>query len=289
MRELDGITLIRRVRELAHLQDPPIICVTASDDREVRYAALDAGANDYLSRPLDYRECAARCRNLLNMRRLQLDTLQHSQDLSRKILEATEKLETKNMETLFRLAKIAEQRDTDTGAHLQRIGKYSAYLAQKLNCDPTFCSIIELAAPLHDIGKVAIPDSILLARRQLTPAEWDIMKTHTTIGHGMLSGSDSPHMQIAADIARAHHERFDGTGYPDGLVGDQIPLAARILAVVDVYDALTSKRPYKEAWPVEKARAYLKEQSGRHLDPDLVELFLASPEEVLDIANALQQ
>lgn len=285
MRELDGVSLIRKIRGLPHLQDPPIICITASDDLAVRYAALDAGANDYLNRPLDYRECAARCRNLLNMRRLQLAMRENSKNLSKKILEVTQELETKNMETLFRLAKVAEQRDTDTGAHLQRIGKYAGYLARKLNCDESFCTIIELAAPLHDIGKVAIPDSILLARRQLTPAEWDIMKTHTTIGHSMLAGSDSLHMQLAADIARSHHERFDGSGYPDALIGENIPLAARILAVVDVYDALTSKRPYKEAWPHDKARAYLKEQAGRHMDPVLVDIFLSSPEDIQRIAG----
>lgn len=285
MRELDGISLIRQIRALQHLHDPPIICVTSSDDIDVRYAALDAGANDYLSRPLDYRECAARCRNLLNMRQLQLAMLSHAQNLSKKILEVTRKLETKNMETLFRLAKVAEQRDTDTGAHLQRIGKFSAYLARKLGCDDHFCSIIELAAPLHDLGKVAIPDDILLARRPLTPAEWDIMKTHTTIGHAMLAGSDSVPMQLAADIARSHHERFDGSGYPDGLVGEQIPLAARILAVADVYDALTSKRPYKEAWPHERACAYLTEQAGKHLDPKLVTAFLASAEDILQISG----
>ena len=285
MRELDGVSLIRQIRALQHLHEPPVICVTSSDDIAVRYAALDAGANDYLSRPLDYRECAARCRNLLNMRQLQLAMRSHSKNLSDKIFSVTKELETKNMETLFRLAKVAEQRDTDTGAHLQRIGKFSAYLAIKLDCDQNFCNIVELAAPLHDIGKVAIPDSILLAKRQLTPAEWEIMKTHTTIGHGMLAGSDSLHMQLAADIARSHHERFDGSGYPDGLVGEQIPLAARILAVTDVYDALTSKRPYKEAWSHDKARAYLMEQSGRHLDPNLVAAFLSSPEDILQISS----
>jgi response regulator RpfG family c-di-GMP phosphodiesterase len=275
MPNMDGITLIRALRAIDHLLDPPIICITAVDDVRIRYDALDAGANDYLSRPIDYRECSARCRNLLNMRRLQLASIEHSRILGERVDAVVRDLEKKKMEMLFRLAKVAEQRDTDTGAHLSRIGQYSAALARRVGCDESFTAILELAAPLHDIGKVAIPDAILLAQRPLTPEEWTVMKTHTLVGHAMLAGGDTEQMEVAAQIARSHHEKFDGSGYPDGLAKQDIPLAARILAVVDVYDALTSKRPYKEVWSHDRAQELLRNESGRHFDPDLVEAFLA--------------
>lgn len=287
MPQMNGVMLIRSLRAMKHLIDPPIICITAIDDQQVRYDALNAGANDYLSRPIDYLECAARCRNLLNMRRFQLATLQHTKELEERVEQVIQDLEKKKMETLFRLAKVAEQRDTDTGAHLNRIGRYSALLSRRMGCDESFMAILEMAAPLHDIGKVAIPDSILLAKRSLTPEEWDIMQTHTIIGHAMLSGGDSEHMMVAAEIARSHHEKFDGSGYPDGLSGQDIPISARILAVVDVYDALTSKRPYKEAWSGKNAREYLRQQAGKHLDPELVNIFLADEAGIVEISSTI--
>ncbi|WP_038167437.1 HD domain-containing phosphohydrolase [Thiomonas sp. FB-Cd] len=288
MPQMNGVALIRTLRTMKHLNEPPIICVTAIDDLKVRYEALDAGANDYLSRPLDYRECAARCRNLLNMRRFQLATLHHAKELENRVEQVVQDLQKKKMETLFRLAKVAEQRDTDTGGHLNRIGRYSRLLARKMGCEESFATMMELAAPLHDIGKVAIPDNILLAERVLTPDEWAVMKTHTIIGHAMLSGGDSEDLMIAAEIARFHHEKFDGSGYPDGLSGQGIPISARILAVVDVYDALTSKRPYKKAWPNEEAIAYLRAQAGKHLDPELVNIFLSCRPDIDKIRVHLQ-
>ncbi len=275
MPQMNGVMLIKALRSMEHLAEPPIICITAVDDLAVRYEALDAGANDYLSHPLDYRECAARCRNLLNLRRFQLATLRHADELERRVEQVIQDLQKEKMETLFRLAKVAEQRDTDTGAHLSRIGRYSALLSRRLGCSEAYTAVLEMAAPLHDIGKVAIPDEILLAKRSLTPDEWTVMKTHTVIGHAMLSGGHTEHMKVAAEIARSHHEKFDGSGYPDGLSGQDIPLSARILAVVDVYDALTSRRPYKEAWTHEKAQHYLRQQAGMHMDPELVNVFLA--------------
>jgi response regulator RpfG family c-di-GMP phosphodiesterase len=282
---MDGIEVIRRLRGMSHLTEVPIICLTAIDNLAIRYEALDAGANDYLSRPIDHRECASRCRNLLSMRRYQLTTLRHANELSERVLQVTGKLEQNQMEMLHRLAKVAEQRDTDTGAHLYRIGRYSAWLAKRVTGDEAFARMMELAAPLHDLGKVAIPDSILLAARPLTEEEWVIMRTHTTTGHAMLSDGDSGHLSVAADIARYHHEKFDGSGYPDGLAGNDIPLSARIVATVDVYDALTSVRPYKAAWPAEKARGYLRAQAGMHLDPTLVAAFLSDLDELEQIGR----
>jgi response regulator RpfG family c-di-GMP phosphodiesterase len=282
---MDGIEVIRRLRTMPHLNEVPIICVTAIDNVAIRYEALDAGANDYLSRPIDHRECASRCRNLLSMRRYQQSTLRHAHDLAERVLQVTAKLEHNQMEMLHRLAKVAERRDTDTGAHLYRIGRYSALLAMRVSGDESFARMLEVAAPLHDLGKVAIPDSILLAGRPLTESEWAIMRTHTTIGHAMLSGGDSQQLNVAADIAHSHHEKFDGSGYPEGLAGHEIPLAARIVATADVYDALVSVRPYKAAWPARQAREYLRTQAGVHLDPTLVEAFLADPVQIEEISR----
>ncbi len=288
MPQMTGVELVRALRRLEHLHEPPIVCITAVEDVQIRYEAFDAGANDYLNRPLDYRECAARCRNLLNMRRFQLATLQHAQSLERKVEQVVQDLQKKKMDTLLRLAKVAEQRDTDTGAHLSRIGRYASVLSRGLGFDDNYASMIELASPLHDIGKVAIPDSILLARRTLTVEEWEVMRTHTIIGHAMLAGGDSEPLMVAAEIARSHHEKFDGSGYPDHLAGNDIPVSARILAVVDVYDALTSRRPYKEPWSYEQAEGYLREQSGKHLDPDFVQAFLSHKSRILTIQRTFQ-
>ena len=288
MPQMNGVAMIREMRRLIHLKESPIICVTAIDDVQVRYDALDAGANDYLSRPLDYRECAARCRNLLKMRQLQLSTLEHARNLQSQVEQVVADLQQKKLETLTRLAKVAEQRDTDTGAHLGRIGRYSSLLARSVGLGDSYADMLEVAAPLHDIGKVAIPDSILLAQRALTEGEWDIMRRHTLIGHAMLAGGDSEPLMIAAEIARSHHERFDGTGYPDGLAAEDIPVSARILAVVDVFDALTSKRPYKEKWSDERAAEYLRNQSGKQLDPDFVQAFLADQQGIQSVRNTFQ-
>ena len=288
MPQMDGVTMIRTLRGMEHMKDSPMICVTAIDDIQVRYDALDAGANDYLSRPLDYRECAARCRNLLKMRRYQLAMMQHTRSLQSQVEQAVADLQKKKLETLTRLAKVAEQRDTDTGAHLGRIGRFSSLLARRIGLSDSYAAMLELAAPLHDIGKVAIPDSILLAQRALTDSEWDIMRRHTLIGHAMLAGGDSEPLMVAAQIARSHHERFDGSGYPDGLARDDIPVSARILAVVDVFDALTSKRPYKEKWSDELASEYLRMQAGKQLDPEFVSAFLADAQGIEQVRNSFQ-
>jgi response regulator RpfG family c-di-GMP phosphodiesterase len=282
---MDGITVIRHLRGMTHLAEVPIICLTAIDNVAIRYEALDAGANDYLGRPIDHRECASRCRNLLSMRRYQLSTLRHANELAERVRQVTGKLEQNQMEILHRLAKVAEQRDTDTGAHLYRIGRFSRLLAKRVTNDEDFARVMEIAAPLHDIGKVAIPDSILLASRALTASEWVVMRSHTTIGHAMLSDGDSGHLSVAADIARSHHEKFDGSGYPYALAGAEIPLSARIVATVDVYDALTSVRPYKSAWPAEKALDHIRSEAGIHFDPELVEAFLADQTEIEQISR----
>jgi response regulator RpfG family c-di-GMP phosphodiesterase len=275
--------VIRRLRIIPHMADVPIICVTVVDDREVKYRALEVGATDFLQRPLDPFECAARCKNLLILRTHQIERVEYTRELERSVKTVTAELDFRKMETLHRLAKVAEQRDSDTALHLVRMARYSVVLAKKCGWDAGEAHAMEVAAPLHDIGKIGIPDAILQASRKLTAEEMDVMRKHCVIGFEMLDGSESPPLQLAAEIARSHHEKFDGTGYPRGLKGNQIPLEGRIVAITDVYDALSSVRPYKRAWTVEETTEYLREQSGKHFDPELLDMFFDCTDEIESI------
>ena len=279
MPSIDGIETIRRLRAIDHMIEVPIICITIVDDREIRYRALEAGATDFLKRPLDPFECAARCRNLLSLRKQQLLNHEYTENLEDRVDQVTREMRVSEMETLLRLARVAEQRDSFTGLHLVRMAKYSVLLARECQWNADSLDILELAAPLHDVGKIAIPDEILQAQRRLTEEEMTVMRTHAEIGHSMLEGSQSRYLQMAASVARSHHEKFDGSGYPSALAGEQIPIEARIVAIADVYDALTSKRHYKAAWTVEETTDHMRAQSGRHFDPLLLTRFFACKDE----------
>ena len=276
MPELDGIGVIRLLKEMDHLVDLPIVVVTASDDLAVRYAALDAGAAAFLIRPINPRECQSRCRNLLKMRSFQLQNKRHAELLQQRVAEVTEDLQSRSMEMLQRLAVVAEKRDSETGQHLVRMARYSKLLAREVGFSESEVHVIGMAAPLHDIGKIGIPDGILLAPRRLTESELVVMRTHPDIGYEMLHGSTSESMKMSADIARYHHERFDGSGYPLGLRGEDIPLSARIVAVADVWDALLATRPYKRPWTEDAAIDLLRSGAGAQFDPALVDAFLAN-------------
>jgi len=280
MPDLDGIGVINELRRMAHLQDLPIVMVTAMDDLELRYAALDAGAADFLTRPINHRECQARCRNLLKMRGFQIETRRHAKILEQRVTEVTQDLQNRSMEMLQRLAGAAEKRDTDTGAHLLRMSRYAALLAREIGFGELEERVIAMAAPLHDIGKIGIPDDVLLAPRRLTESELRIMRTHPEIGYDMLRDSTSEAMLMAADIARYHHERFDGAGYPTRIAGEDIPLSARIVAVADVWDALLSPRPYKRPWDESAAIELLRTGAGTQFDPTLIEVFLSRLDEL---------
>jgi two-component system, response regulator RpfG len=286
MPSIDGIETIRRLRAILHMVDVPIVCITIVDDREIKYRALEAGATDFLKRPLDPFECAARCRNLLNLRRHQLLNHEYTENLESRIGEVTREMRLGEIETLLRLARVAEQRDSFTGLHLTRMAKYSALLARECQWTQENIDVLELAAPLHDVGKIAIPDEILQARRRLTEDEMTIMRTHADVGHAMLDGSSSRYLQLAASVARGHHEKFDGSGYPRGLAGEDIPIEARIVAIADVYDALTSRRHYKAAWSVNEAMDHMWAQSDRHFDPALLTKFFACTAEREQIREA---
>jgi len=280
---LDGLKIIELIRMMPQHETLPIVMITALDDREILYKALDAGATDFLSKPIDYRECQARCRNLLHMREQQLQLQNINRDLQDRVEETLEAILHREKETLHYLARAGEFRDAETGCHLNRISRYTCLIAESIGMGSTFCQLIEHAAPMHDVGKIGIPDYILLKQGMLTDDEWDIMMKHSTYGYEILSGSSSEFMQMGAKIALCHHEKFNGTGYPHGIAGKEIPIEARIVAVADVFDALTSVRPYKKAWPLSDAFEYLLAQRGQHFDPECVNAFLSKRTEITKI------
>ena len=288
MPEMDGIEFVRRLRLLSEYEHVPVVMVTVNDDRKVRYAALDVGVTDFLNKPIDTRECLARCRNLITLRRQHLVLEDRRKLLESMVLEATHDVRVREKETLFRLARAGEFRDTETGNHIIRMARYSRMIARLIGLSQDEAETIELAAPLHDIGKIGIPDHILLKPGRLTQDESREMRLHPVIGYEILKDSPSGYLRMGALIALGHHEKFDGSGYPHGLVGDHIPLAARIVAVADVFDALTSVRPYKPAWSIEEAFAYIAAQRGTHLDPRLVDVFLEAKDETVRIQQELR-
>jgi two-component system response regulator RpfG len=285
MPEMDGIEFVKRLRALPGYEHVPIVMITVHDDRKVRYAALDAGITDFLTKPIDARECLARCRNLLTLRRQHVVLEDRRRLLEHMVEDATREVREREKETLLRLARAGEFRDEETGYHLIRMSRYSRLIANAIGLEPDEAETVELAAPLHDIGKIGIPDHILLKTDKLDGAEWEVMRRHPVIGHEILKGSASKYVRMGALIALGHHEKYDGCGYPNGLVGDHIPLCARIVAVADVYDALTSVRPYKNAWPSEQAFEYVTSQSGRHFDPRMVEAFNGMKKQVLQVQH----
>ena len=279
MPHLDGFAILH---ELApYLPDAgylPILVLTADITPESKQKALSIGAKDFLSKPFDRAEVLLRIKNLLEGRFLYLALQNQNQVLEEKVRVRTRELEESEIEILERLAVAAEFRDDDTREHTKRVGRTSALLARGMGMTDTHVELIRRAAPLHDIGKIAIPDHILLKLGRLTPEEFAVIRTHTTIGARILSGSRFPLLQLAEQIALTHHEHWDGGGYGAGLRGESIPLAGRIVAVADVFDALVHARPYKPAWPVEDAKAEIERAGGRQFDPRVVDVFLSVAE-----------
>ena len=258
----------------------PILVLTADVTAEAKQRALANGAKDFLTKPFDPIEVLLRVRNLLETRALHSELLQQNETLEVKVRERTREVERAHLEVerahlevLERLAHAAEYRDDTTGQHTRRVGQVSALLARALGLDREQVLLIRRAAPLHDVGKIGIPDDILLKQGQLIPVELDRMKSHTTIGANMLAGGWFPLLRLAEEIALTHHERWDGTGYPRGLKGEAIPLSGRIVAVADAFDALTHERPYKDARPVKQAIAELRRCAGGQFDPRVVDAF----------------
>jgi putative two-component system response regulator len=253
----------------------PVLVLSGDMELKARQSALAGGAHDFLLKPFDPTEVVLRIRNLLETRRLHQELSAKNTQLEQMVAERTVELDAARLEVLERLAVAAEYRDDDTGQHTRRVGESAAALARALALPDDLVDAIRRAAPLHDVGKIGVPDQILRKPGRLDEAEMATMRAHTTIGASILAEGRSPMLRLAEEIARAHHERWDGTGYPAGLAGEAIPLAGRIVAVADVFDALAHDRPYRPAWPLADAIAEIRGQRGRQFDPAVVEAFLS--------------
>ncbi|MCA1832750.1 MAG: HD domain-containing phosphohydrolase [Actinomycetota bacterium] len=275
MPHADGIEVMRRLGDRIAAGEVPVLVLTADDTTAMKREALAAGATDFLTKPFDETEVLLRIANLLEIRFLQLSARDENRRLESRVHERTVDLERAQFEILERLARAAEYRDDATHQHTARVGYTTALIAEELGVSDGLLQIIRRAAPLHDIGKIGIPDGVLLKAGSLGLAEFEIMKTHTTIGATILSGGNSAFVQTAEVIALSHHERWDGTGYPEFRRGEEIPIEARLVAVADAYDALTHSRPYKDAIVVEQALEEIHRHAGRQFDPEVVRAFLS--------------
>lgn len=277
MPDLDGIGVLEQLRPLV---DPdsflPVLILTGDQSQEAKRKALSSGAKDFVAKPFDMTEVLLRIRNLLEARSLQMRLQNQNQVLEDRVGERTLALEKAQHEILDRLAGAGEFRDDETGQHTHRVGAMSSALARVMGAEARVVGLIEKAAPLHDLGKIGIPDRVLLKPGPFTPEDTAIMRTHTTIGAAILSGGESDLIRMAEQIALSHHERWDGTGYPHSVRGAAIPWAARVVSVADVFDALSHDRPYRPAWPMAKVLQEIERVAGSQLDPDMATTFLSS-------------
>jgi putative two-component system response regulator len=270
MPEMNGFEACRLLKYEDKLAVVPVIFLTALSDTEDKVKGFQCGGVDYITKPFQFDEVQARIATHLQMHELRQMLRAHNEQLEEAVRLRTHEVEESRLEILWRLAVAAEYRDDCTGRHAQRVGQTAALLSQELRMPEFETGMIRLAAPLHDVGKIGVPDRVLLKKGKLTSREFDVIKEHVTIGAEILSGSQSPILQMAERIALYHHERWDGTGYCAGRAAEQIPLPARIVAVADAFDAMTHGRPYKRAWPMPEAMAEIRAQSGRHFDPEVV-------------------
>lgn len=280
---LDGYAVMRLLREIDEPAPAPVLVLTAQQSSEFLLRAFQAGARDYVVKPFDRAELMARVRNLLEAQLAHRMIWAQAALLEGFVKERTEKLRRTRLQVVRRLGRAAEYRDNETGNHILRMSRISTLLAERLGWSPEDCELMLNASPMHDVGKIGIPDGILLKPDRLTPEEWEVMQSHAEIGADILSDDDTDVLVLARSIALSHHERWDGSGYPRGLAGEAIPQEGRIVAVADVFDALTSRRPYKDAWPVDEAVTYIRQQAGRHFDPAIVPVFLGALPEILAI------
>jgi putative two-component system response regulator len=283
---MNGIAFIQAARLVSGFAHVPIVMITSNDQRSLKREALEAGATDFLSKPFDVAEVKARVSNLMRLseaRRIEAD---RAAWLDREVAAAVAVIEAREREIVTRLTRAAEYRDTDTGDHVARVASYVGLIASSLGLDERRCQMLSLASTMHDVGKIAVPDAILLKQGPLTADERAIMERHAERGYRMLEGSSSDLVQLAAEIALNHHERWDGAGYPNRRLDKDIPLSGRIVAVADVFDALTSERPYKKAWPLDKAKEYVLSQSGSQFDPACVDAFLLAWDAIAGVAAA---
>jgi putative two-component system response regulator len=290
MPQMNGFQVAGRLKSDPATRHIPIIMVTGLYDHESRLRGLAAGVEEFVNKPVDRTELAVRVRNLLRLKAYADFLDNHNRILEEQVRERTVQLRESYLETIFRLTRAAEYKDEETGAHVQRISHYTRALAQQLGLDAEFVDRIFYASPMHDIGKIGIPDRILLKPGALTAEEWEIMKTHAAIGAQILSGSASPFPKMGGEIALSHHERWDGSGYPGGLKGEEIPLSGRIMNICDQYDALRSRRPYKAPYTHEATLKIIGEGDGRtmpqHFDPHILSAFQACAQTFREIFAA---
>ncbi len=283
MPHLDGYQVMAQLLALEDPLMPPIVILTAQNNHDFLLKALAQGARDFISKPFDRVELLMRVRNLLFAHLAHRMLHDQNTVLEEMVSQRTEALQQSRLQVVQRLGRAAEYRDNETGQHVIRMSHFSATLAAALGWSAPQCELLLHASPMHDVGKIGIADAILLKPGKLDAHEWSIMQQHSAIGADILANADSELLQLARVIAESHHEKWDGSGYPHGLAGEEIPQAARIVAVADVFDALTSKRPYKEAWPVDSAVQWMTEQSGSHFDPAIIAVFLQQLPALLEI------
>lgn len=308
MPEMDGLQFLQAVRSAEDLWQIPVIVLTATDDQEVKLSALELGANDFLTKPVDPTELLPRIRNVLSVKAYQDRLEQHARELELQVQLRTAELEASRLEVIYCLGRAAEYRDNETGKHVVRVGRFVGVIARELGLDERFAALLETAAPLHDMGKIGIPDAVLLKPGKLDETEFEIMRkhaeygcdivstinrdgwqdyiSHTSLGADLMCRDGSPLLRAASIIALTHHERWDGTGYPRRLKGEEIPIEGRITAVADVFDALSSKRPYKPALPWDECFRVMEENRGKHFDPRVLDAFMARRDEIMRIKLA---
>lgn len=305
MPNVSGLEILETMRTSKSLRLVPAIVLTASNDPEVKLKALRLGASDFLAKPVDPSELMLRVQNVLAVKAYQDHLADYSVQLEKQVMARTQELVRSRQEAIHCLARAGEYRDDDTGHHVTRVGRYARLIAEELGLDSERLDLIEQAAQLHDIGKIGIPDAILHKPGKLDPQEFDLMRTHcnvgrkiidplsheesirltshTSVGMQILGSTSSPVLKLAAVIAASHHEKWDGNGYPAGIAGTDIPIEGRIVAVADVFDALSSSRPYKDAFPIEKCLQILIDGRGTHFDPDVLDAFIRRREEAISI------
>jgi len=287
MPHLDGFQVMEQLKEVEKDSYAPILVLTAQADRNIRLNALAAGARDFIEKPFDITEVVHRISNMLEIRLLHNQVRNQNQILEKKVEIRTHELEETRREAILRLGRAAEYRDNETGMHVIRMSRLCHKLAEEIGLSEEDCQLILQASPMHDVGKIGVPDEILLKPGKLDKKEWEIMKKHPEIGAEILSGSHSSLMQMAETIALTHQERWDGSGYPRGLKGEEIPISGRIVAICDVFDALTSKRYYKEAYSIEKSMQIIEEGKGKDFEPRLVDAFKKVPPNMIRIIKEL--
>lgn len=291
MPHIDGFGVMELLRDPDKSKSKltiPVIVLTAQNSRDVMLKALTVGARDFLSKPFDRTELLLRVETQLEVSRAQRIIKNENSILEELVAKRTEMLNKTRLDIVQRLGRAAEYKDNETGNHIIRMSQVSAIIANSLGWSKTNVDLMLNASPMHDIGKIGIPDQILRKPGKLDAEEWEIMKTHAQIGFELLSDGESELLDLASIIALHHHERWDGNGYPSGLKGEEIPQVARIVAVADVFDALTSKRPYKEPWLASDAISYLKEQSGKQFDPETIEHFMLCQKEIMHISKSYE-